>query len=298
MNKEKLAFMVERSKPVILLAPALLVLFFSTVVPAITALYWSFFQVPLGQPLKYVGLGNFIELFSNDVFRSAIFNTFLFSALIVVGQVVVGYLAALLLSTEFPFQKFLVSVLMMPYVVSPVVAVIIWKYMLRYDAGIINYLVRALHILDGVSWATDPLHAWVVVVLIAIWLRYPFTFLISYSAIMGLPKSIFEAAHLDGASNFQVIRQIIVPLTTPALMIGSIFSFIFAFRSFDVIWLLTKGGPIRATELLSTFLYKQAFVHWDTGLAAATAFVMAVCTIIISILHLKMTSLKKRNKHA
>jgi multiple sugar transport system permease protein len=270
--------------------PSLLLIIFIIVIPGIQTIYWSFFEIPFGLSKQYVGFKNFIELFSDSVFRRAIFNTMLFSFITVIGQIGFGLISAILLNTEFTFKKFLVSIIIMPYAVSSVVAIIIWKFMLRSDTGILSYFIKILTPIEVINWTANALHAWIVLILIEIWLRSPFSFLVLYSAIMGIPIKVLEASYIDGASNFQTIRYVILPMIFPALTVVTIFAFIFAFRGFDVVWMLTNGGPLKSTELLSTLLYRQGFIYWESGMAAAIALFMTLGTFVIALYYLRIIS--------
>jgi multiple sugar transport system permease protein len=247
----------------------------------------SFHRITFGLPNEYVGWLNFIDMVNDRLFKRAFTNTLFFSFSVVTGQILLGLATAVLMSTGFTLQKLYISIIMIPYAVSEVVAIIIWKYMLEPDVGVVNFVLDGVFGLGQVEWSSNATQAWVVIILIRIWLTFPFSFLIMYSALIGVPKELYESAFIDGASNWQGFRLISVPLITPAIMVATIFGFVFEFRNFATVWILTGGGPLHKTELLSTLLYRQAFSFWEFGAASAIAITMTILTFFIAIYYLR-----------
>jgi multiple sugar transport system permease protein len=138
-----------------------------------------------------------------------------------------------------------------------------------------------------VEWAINPIHALGLVVLISVWQNLPFTFILIYTARLGLPKEIYEAAELDGGSSWKIFRHVTVPLLMPAIMVAVMFRYIFAFRIFSEVWLLTEGGPARRTEVLAVYLYRAAFRYHDFGAASATGWMMVLLSFAIAAVYLR-----------
>lgn len=247
----------------------------------------AFHRVSYGLPEEYLGVKNFVDMFKDDAFGAAFWHTILFSFSTVTGEILLGLVAAVLLSTRFRFQKLYIAILMIPYAASGVVAIIIWKYMLEPDIGIINYVLHGILGLGQIEWASNPVQVWVFIIVLRIWINSPFSFLIIYSSLIGVPVELYESAYIDGASNWQAFRSITIPMVTPAIMVATIFGFVFAFRNFATVWILTQGGPINRTELLSTLLYKQAFSFYEFGAASAIAITMTLMTFLIAIYYLR-----------
>lgn len=273
--------------PNLLILPALLPLILLILLPAIRTVVMSFHDVTHGFDDVYVGFANYIAMVSHRAFNTAFLNTLIFSFSTVAGEVLIGLAVAVLVSTRFRAQRLLISLIMVPYAVSEVVAVIIWRYMLEPDIGIINFVLTRFLGMGQVQWATELYQTWILIILLRVWVQFPFSFLIIYSSLIGIPQELHESAHIDGASNWKAFTNISLPLISPAIVIASIFAFVFAFRNFATVWVLTRGGPIGRTELLSTMLYKQAFRHWQFGLASAIAVVMTVLTFLISAYYLR-----------
>ncbi|MEZ5862250.1 MAG: sugar ABC transporter permease, partial [Geminicoccaceae bacterium] len=185
-----------------------------------------------------------------------------------------------------PFRRTMISIILAPYAVSEVVAVVIWKYMLEPDVGLISGLI-ALVGLPELAWTTDRWSALTLVSLLSIWLHLPFSFLILYSALLGVPKELYESAAIDGANAWHRFARITVPILMPAILVALMFRYVFAFRLFAEVWLLTGGGPARQTEVLATYLYRHAFRYQEFGVASAIGWLMVVGTLLISAVYLR-----------
>jgi multiple sugar transport system permease protein len=179
----------------------------------------------------------------------------------------------------------MISVLLAPYAVTEVTAVVIWRYMLEPDVGMINYALVQIG-LGQIEWVFDPVHALFVVALLSIWLHLPFTFLILYAAVTTLPKELLESAVVDGCSRWQSFRHVALPLLMPAILVALMFRYIIAMRIFSEVWLLTQGGPAGLTEVLAVYLYRHAFRYQEFGVAAATGWLMLVLSLLIALPYL------------
>jgi len=266
-------------------APVVGLLVVVIVLPEIAALALSFQQYTYGQPAVWVGADNYTRLWSDPAFWNALRNNVLFVAAAVVLELAVGLGMAVVLAQGFPLQRLWVALYLAPYAVSPVVGVITWKYMLEPDVGLVNYALAWIG-LGSLGWFTSPWLAFAAVVLIEVWRYAPFVAMVCYPAILSLSPDYFDAARVDGAGPWRTFTRITLPLIRPALLVAVVFRVIFAVRTFDTIWILTKGGPVGATEVLATFLYQQGFRYWALGAAAATAWVMLALTALAAFWYL------------
>lgn len=287
LDSRTYAYKREHVYPILLVLPSILALALVIVIPALITVKTSLQESTFGLPDRFIWFENYRNLFANKLFIRAAWNTVIFSLLVVVFEIGLGLLTAIVMSTQFKMQRTIISLIMIPYAVSEVVAVIIWKYMLDPDVGIVNFIINRVFHLPIFNWAGNPIQAWIVIILLRVWINFPFSFLIIYSSIIGVPQELYESAFIDGASNFQGFTHITLPLVRPSVMVATVFAFIFAFRNFATVWLLTRGGPMNSTQLLSTILYQQAFAYWEFGLASATAIVMTIFTFIIALYYLK-----------
>lgn len=268
--------------PYLLVIPALLLLFLVILVPEIWALILGFTKYEPGGTPVYIGLKNYVEIVKDPLFLNALRNNILFLAVVIFFEFLVGFGSALLLNHKFPLQKLWVSLVIAPYAISPVVACVIWRYMLDPSYGIVNYALSFFNI-SPIPWFGSAISSFIAVVIVDVWKFSPFIMIIAYAALTSLPLEFLEASRIDGANSWQEFRFIIFPLILPSLLVAVIFRIIFALRTFGIIWILTGGGPGNATEILSIYLYKQAFRYFHFGKGAAVALFMLIITAILSI---------------
>ncbi len=250
-------------------------------IPILFTLWLSLHSSSYGKLMSFIGFENYIDIFTDRAFYDSLLRNVIFVNIVVYGELALGLGFAVFFTGKIPFKKLMISIVMAPYAVSNVLAVLMWRFILEPDYGMLNVLFRRLS-LPQFLWTIDPIHAFIVIVLIAIWLRVPFTFLILYNSILGIPKYIYDAARVDGARRWQVFIHITVPIIMPAILICLMFRYIFAFRTFGEIWVLLGGGPFRSTELLSIYLYKRVFVYYEFGVGAAVAWVMIIATLLMA----------------
>jgi multiple sugar transport system permease protein len=271
----------------VMVAPALTLLAALIFLPSLYVFWLSLNTSSFGAQAQWVGLANYATLLQDPYFWRAFLNTFVLVNVVVYAELALGLAMALLFAGGMPWPKLTLAVVLAPYAISEVVAVIMWKYMFEPQVGPLQWLLRAVG-LGEIDWAVNPVHGLGLVVLLAVWHHLPFTFLLLYAALLGVPKELYEAARVDGASAWTTFRRITLPVIMPAILVALLFRYIFAFRIFSEPWLLTQGGPARSTEVLAVYLYKAAFRYHDFGLAAATGWAMVVLSLLISIPYLRV----------
>ncbi|MGI6148307.1 MAG: carbohydrate ABC transporter permease [Limnochordia bacterium] len=279
--RENSVFKRASQSPYWLLSPALLVLSVVIFIPTIWSFWISFTDYTPGGTASFVGLENYIRIVRDPHFLPMLRNTIVLLLSVVSLEFLVGLGCGLVLSRGFPLQKLWVSLLLVPYAVSPAIAVIVWKYLLDFNYGYVNYMLEKLGF-GSINWLA-PHVALITVIIVHVWKGYPFIMLISYSSLTSIPLEYLEAAKIDGASGVQVFRHILLPLIKPALLVGLAFRMIFVIRSFDIIWVFTRGGPARATEILPVYLYQHTFRYYNYGIGAAVAWVLLGVTFVVSI---------------
>jgi multiple sugar transport system permease protein len=174
----------------------------------------------------------------------------------------------------------MIALVLAPYAISEVVAVVVWKFMMEPYTGPVTLALKSVG-LSPLDWAVLPSHGLAMVILLSIWHHLPFTFIILYTALLGIPSQLYEAAQVDGAGAWARFRDITLPLLVPAMLVAVVFRYIFAFRIFSEVWLLTGGGPARSTEVLAVYLYRQAFRYAEFGAAAATGWLMLIASLLM-----------------
>lgn len=264
-----------------LIAPAHLLILSVIVMPSIFVVWLSITKSSFGQDPTYVGLENYIRVLGDPAFRRALWNTIAIVVCAVHIELGIGLLIALLFASGLWFRRFLLVAVLAPYAVSEVIAVVMWRFLFDPDAGPITLAMKALG-LPILDWSFEPTHAMILIALLTIWLHLPFTFIILYAARLSIPSELYEAARIDGATPLQAFRRVTFPLLGPAVMVALLFRYIFAFRIFSEVWLLTGGGPARSTEVVAVYLYQEAFSYNAFGSAAATAWIMVAASLLLA----------------
>ncbi len=254
--------------------------------PALYVVWLSFYDSTFGESPVYVGLSNYAGVLSDPYFWHAVLNTVLVVAVVVHVEVVVGLGIALLFASGIPASRFMLAAVLAPYAVSEVAVVVMWRFMLDPQIGPISQAMQALG-MAPIQWSVNPWQALGVVSVMTIWLNLPFTFIILYAARLGLPGDIYEAASIDGATKWQMFRHMTLPLLMPAILIAVLFRYIFAFRLFTEVWLLTQGGPARTTEVVGIYLYQEAFRYHEFGVASATGWLMVIIALLLAGFYLR-----------
>ncbi|MEM2951143.1 MAG: sugar ABC transporter permease [Nitrososphaeria archaeon] len=276
----------EERLPILLVTPVVLILTGVLFLPSIWSIFLSFQYYTFGYSPEFVGISNYIEILSDEKFLNAIFLNFAFVILDVMLEFLLGLGTALLLSRRFPFQKIWVALIIAPFAVSPVVSIVAWKNLISPQFGLITYILSFFNI-STEKLLMDPITAFLVCIIINVWREFPFTAMILYAAITTIPPDRIEAALIDGANKFQRFRYITIPSIWTSVIVALTFRTIFAFRTFDVIWILTQGGPLGGTTILSVYLYLQSFKFLRLGVGASVGVIMLFFTFLISAPYLR-----------
>jgi multiple sugar transport system permease protein len=262
------------------LLPAVVWIVVFTIFPLLYALYTSFYSFRFGQRNQFVGLDNFVRLFTDQNLHSGLRVTLIFVVITVTIEMVLGFGLALLLNRELFGKNVLRAIMTLPLFATPVAMGYLGITLYYEQNGPINEFIRALGG-EGVPWLSNPRWALMAVILLDVWQWTPFVFLVSLAGLQGLPPDLYEAAEVDGASAWQGFRRITLPLMTPTLWLILLLRLIEAFKVFDIPASLTLGGPGRATEVYSLFTYRTALRFFDHGYAAAQGFLLLVIVMLI-----------------
>jgi multiple sugar transport system permease protein len=263
------------------LSPLHLLLLAILTLPSMYVLWLSLNESSYGTGLTWVGLDNYSAVFTDSYFWRAAANTFFLVNGVVYVELIIGLALAALFASGLPLRGLMFALVLTPYAISEVVAVLVWKMMMDPNVGAIARTIEGMG-LGMVNWSASPTTGLALVGIINIWTHLPFTFLMIYAGLLAIDPSLYEAAQIDGATRWQRFTRVTLPLLVPTLLITLIFRLIFAFRMFSEVWLLTKGGPARMSEVLAVYLYQHGFRYGDFGMASATGWMMVLGSLLLA----------------
>ncbi len=275
---------VERHLHTLMILPAAIALALIIAFPLAYSLWMAVHEYSMGAttPPVFVGAANYLNLLWNQRFQEAVPRTFYFTLLGVAGPVVIGTVAALAFSRSFPGRGVLRTIFTLPMMATPVSIALIWQMMFHPQLGVLNYLLSLVGI-GPQKWVFASQSVIPTLALVETWQWTPFVMLIVLGGLASLPEEPFEAARIDGASFVQSLCYITLPLLWPYIMVAIILRAIDALKSFDIIYVITQGGPGTASETINIFLYLQAFAFYNVGFASAVVVVFFLLILGMSV---------------
>lgn len=274
-----------RSIALVFLLPAVVILFATTIYPMLYALWLSFRNYDLSKPFIpriFVGLTNYAEVLSSSAFLHALITTFKLMAMTLSVQLVLGVGIALLVTQKLPGMALVRTLLLIPMMISPVIVGLVWLFLYFPELGYLNYFLSLVGI-GPIGWITTTKWALTAIAIADIWQWTPFIMMGTAAALQSLPPEPYEAARIDGNSRWDVFRYVTLPQLKPVLVSLLFLRAIDAFKIYDIIFVLTKGGPADATEVISLYIYRQSFTFWRMGVGAAASFVsLIIITVLIT----------------
>ena len=275
----------------IFVTPSLLVLAAVIAIPLGFSLVVSFFAYTFVTPTfdLFVGFENYKNAFSDPYFWHSLWVTIKFVVLVVSIEFTLGFIISLMLNRDIKFKRVYYTILTIPMVMSPVAVGLIWKMLLHPDLGVLNYFLGLVGI-GPINWLGDPKMAFWSVLMVDIWQQISFMILLLLAGLVSLPKEPFEAATIDGANEFQKLFYITIPLMRPVILSAVVIRTIFAFRTYDLIYVLTRGGPGVSTDVLSYFIYRKTFMGLNLAEAAATSYVLLIVVLALVVVMFRIIS--------
>ncbi len=277
------------SSPLLYLMGTMIFLGVFIAYPIMRVFYMSLMHNVLTRPdqgIYFVGIHNFISLFQNPDFLMTLNRTIGWTLLSVAGKVGVGFVMALLLLNITRGKKFFIFLLFIPWVTPNVVGAITWRWILDGQFGMLNWLLLKVHLLSQpVSWLSSNAYSFLFTALVDMWVGIPFMAIVLMGGLQTVPLETLESADIDGAGYFQKLFLIRIPIIAPIVLVATTLSAIWTFNSFQIIWPLTKGGPVAATETLIIKAYKLAFGSFDIGLGSAVAVIIFLVLFLFSIFY-------------
>lgn len=281
---------INRRNFVIFMLPSLIALMLVLAVPLVYSMITSFFDTNL----KYRGLGdfvglqNYIEVLKDVYFLDSVKTTVVFTVCVVVLEFLTGLGIAMLLNNIKKARNFFFTIIIVPMMITPIAVGLIWRLLLHSDLGIVNYVLSLIGI-TGKAWLADSSIALKTVMFIDIWQNVPYMVLVILAGLVTLPTEPYEAAAIDGASRIQSFFNLTVPMMIPTFSVVLLLRTITALKTYDLIFVLTRGGPGTTTEVISYHIYQQAFRYLEIGKASAMSYLLLLMIVPVAFLFIKIS---------
>ena len=273
----------QRLGGLVFIAPALIGTFVFIIIPVICSFGLSFTKWNLLNPIEFVGLDNYAGIFTEPLFYKILLNTIVFAISTSIFGVIIPLILAAILNTKIRGSEFYKTAYFLPFITPMIVIGVIWEWIFDPNIGLLNKFLH-LHI----NWLYDPHFAMPALILVSVWKLIGYNMVIFLSALSGISQSMFEAAKIDGANEFQTFKNVTIPLLSPTIFFVVIITAISSFQIFDLIYLMTEGGPLDSTNVLVYAIYKNAFEYFNIGKASAIAYVLFVIILVLTLAQWKL----------
>jgi multiple sugar transport system permease protein len=284
----------EKIAPYLFILPSVLFLGAILGFPILYSIVISFqkynLETLISKNAQFIGFQNYVAVLRNPVFTAALEHSLIFTFFSIFFQFTIGLGLAILLSKAFPLSNVMRGVLLSGWQIPSVVTGTIFLWLFNLDYGLVNFFLTSMKIVNQpIAWFFQSDTAMVAVIIANIWLGIPFNVILLSAGIAGLPEDVYEAATVDGANGWQKVVYLTIPLLKSTIMAVLMLGFIYTLRVFDIIWIMTKGGPGTATEVLPTLAYRLSFINFNFGQSAAISVFMLVILLGAGVLYLKFT---------
>ena len=273
----------QKTTPYLFIAPMITGLILFRLGPIIAAFFISFTKWNVRTAPEFLGLENYQELLSNDTFWLVLRNTLVFAAVYVPGAIALALAMALLVNQKLRGISFFRGLFFMPYITSMVAVAMVWSWIFSTRFGVLNNFLSSVFGMSNTAWLRE--HPLMVLIVVTIWKTSGFQMMIYIAGLQGIPPHLYEAARIDGANRWQQFRHITIPMLTPITFFVLIFSIIGAFRTFEVTFAMTGGGPLNQSTTLAYYIYKNAFVFNRMGFASSAAYALMLIVGVITVLN-------------
>lgn len=266
----------------IFILPALLGTIVFIIIPVFCSFGLSFAKWDLLNPIEFVGLQNYKEIFNEPVFFKILINTIVFAISTSIFGVIIPLILAAILNSKIRGSEFFKTAYFLPFITPMIVIGIVWEWIFDPNIGILNNVIH-LHI----NWLYDTNFAMPALIIVSVWKLIGYNMIIFLSALSGISQSLFEAAKIDGAGVIDTFKNVTVPMLSPTIFFVIIITAISSFQVFDLIYLMTQGGPLDSTNVLVYAIYKNAFEYFNIGKASAIAYVLFVIILVLTLFQWK-----------
>jgi len=273
------------------IAPAALVILLVVVVPLARAAWMSLFDITLIRPgdEPFVGLGNYIDQLTNPDFWAAVSRSLYFTVASTTLELMFGLALALLMDQPLRGRWILRTLVILPWALPTIVNALMWRWIDNAEYGALNALLSQLGLIrDYQIWLSNSDIAMWMVIVADVWKMTPLVAILLLAALQSVDREVVEVAHVDGASSFQSFRLIVLPLITPVILVVLVLRTMEAFKVFDIIWIMTGGGPANATQTIAIYAYQTAFQGYDFGAGAALGYLIAVIIMALAAIYLSL----------
>lgn len=271
----------------LMISPAVLILLAFVAYPFVVGIWFSLTDKVVGQPANFIGLRNFVELSTDSVYLRAIQNTLVYAGASVALKVVLGMIMALLMNQTFPFKNLVRAALLLPWIVPTALSTLSWLWIFDPTFSVINWMIIKLGIGGKINWLGDPNLAMMSIILVNIWRGVPFIAITLLAGLQMMSRELHEAASIDGASPLQGFFRITLPLLRPVILPVVLLTLIWTISDFQLVHILTRGGPVNSTHLLGTLAYQTALASAKLGQGAAISLTMFPMLLVIIIAMLR-----------
>jgi multiple sugar transport system permease protein len=274
------------------IAPATFLLLFLVAYPFVLSVWFSLSDARIGSTGSFVGLGNFRRLFASSIFVQTLQNSIVFTAAALAAKTVFGMALALLLFRVVRFKRLIRGAVLLPFIVPTALSTLVWWWMFEPLYSVVNWTLKALHIVDhDIPWLPDPYFAMFTVILVNVWRGLPFFAITLLAGLVAIPRELYEAAEADGAGPVARFWHITLPLLTPVLAVVILFSAIFTLSDFNIVYVLTKGGPMNMTHLFATYSFTLGLQGGEIGRGAAVS--LFLFPILFAVVFLQLRLVRK-----
>ena len=273
------------------IAPAALVILLVVVVPLARAAWMSLFDISLVRPgdEPFVGLGNYIDQLTSGDFWAAIWRALWFTVVSTALELGLGLALALLMDQPLRFRWLLRTLVILPWALPTIVNALMWRWIDNAEYGALNALLTQLGILHSYQiWLSDSDLAMWMVILADVWKMTPLVAILLLAALQSVSPELVEAAKVDGATSLQALRHVLLPLIVPVVLIVLVLRTMEAFKVFDIVWIMTGGGPANATQTIAIYAYQTAYQGYDFGQGAALGYLIALVIMVLAAVYLRL----------
>lgn len=290
-RKNTLQVLKKKFVPYAYLSPTIILMTVLMLIPIVMVITYSLMDnVVMNKNPVFVGIENYVEILTDSIFHETISNTLYFTVMSVIFHFVIGLTFAMLLNAKVlnsATKSFFRVVYVLPWVFTATIIAILWRLMLNPN-GIVNYILTTANIISSnIEWFSSRKFALHAITYLNIWAGYPFFMISLLAGLQGIPSDLYEAATIDGANSIKSFIYITIPQLKPIIISMAMLDFIWTMQQFPLVWMTTGGGPIHATEMLSTYTYKFAFSSYKFSLASASAVIILVLSMCVALFYVK-----------